>query len=152
MGTSGDGVSAGPLFCVVSSSATHSAQFPRDVCTHLIYSDVHYLADEGKFVPVNDQTFTAFLLLASTTPHLKTMVSIGGPTLDSMERSSLLISRFTKNAAGWLTSRGLTGLAFIEYASSTSRVAEYAAPLQKSDSPIIPWPLIGYYILVKYKH
>ncbi|KAL3212803.1 hypothetical protein MRX96_007851 [Rhipicephalus microplus] len=150
-GTSGDGVSAGPLFCVVSSSATHSAQFPRDVCTHLIYSDVHYLADEGKFVPVNDirsifnstdeslsslkrllQTrhLRRSLLLASTTPHLKTMVSIGGPTLDSMERSSLLISRFTKNAAGWLTSRGLTGLAFIEYASSTSRVAEYAAPLQ----------------------
>ncbi|KAL1435825.1 hypothetical protein MTO96_010603 [Rhipicephalus appendiculatus] len=37
-GTFGEGVSAGPLFCVVSSSATHPAQFPRDVCTHLIYS------------------------------------------------------------------------------------------------------------------
>ncbi|XP_075553736.1 uncharacterized protein LOC142586371 [Dermacentor variabilis] len=128
--TPGRGVAAGPLFCVVSNSATHAAQFPRDVCTHLIYSDVHYLVDEGKFVPVNDQTFSALLLLTSTTPQLKILVSVGGPTLDDMERSPPLLTRFARNAAGWLTSRSMAGLAFIEYAASTTRITEYAAPLQ----------------------
>ncbi|XP_077487335.1 uncharacterized protein LOC144098509 [Amblyomma americanum] len=120
----------GPLFCVVSSSATHAAQFPRDVCTHLIYSDVYYLANEGKFAPVNDQTFSSLLLLAGTSQGLQLMVSVAGPSLDDLERSPALLTRFARNAASWLTARSFTGLAFLEYAASSGRVPEYAPPLK----------------------
>ncbi|XP_077541084.1 uncharacterized protein LOC144153308 [Haemaphysalis longicornis] len=122
---------AGPLFCVLSSGTTHAGQIPRDSCSYIIYSNVLYMANEKKFRPVNDETFSALLLLGGTSsPQQEILVSIGGPTLDDLLASEPLLSAFTKSAASWLISRDLAGLAFIQYAATSQRVVQYAKPLQ----------------------
>ncbi|XP_064473877.1 uncharacterized protein LOC135388325 [Ornithodoros turicata] len=102
----------GYLICVVSSASTVMLQFPKQYCTHLVYSDVHFNPITHKIEPVNDATFMTFETM-SVTAGLKLYVAIGGVTLQGLVGNETVLKTLVGHVVPWVTARFFHGIAFL---------------------------------------